>query len=278
MDERSEAEELAARLPGRAARAPAAGATRSRARRRGGPASVGPHEGIRPAGPDRPGPARLSELPPEVLRPREKLYRFGARGMSHAELLAVVLGSGTRGRNVLSLAEDLVARHGPAGLPGLTLGEWTSHRGVGRVKAAQILAAFELGRRLLSPPADEPRVSSPADAYALVRDLKAARKEHLVALYLDAQNRLIARETVSIGSLNTTRTHPREVLQPAIVNSALAFVLVHNHPSGSLDASRDDVEFTRTIARAGELMGLSLYAHLIISRRGFVSLKEKGLR
>ena len=258
MDDRSEAEDLAAR-------------------RRRGPACAAPGHGRRPPAPEGPGRARLSELPPEILRPREKLYRFGARGMSHAELLAVVLGSGTRGKNVLSLAEDLVARHGPTGLPGLTLGEWTSHRGVGQVKAAQILAAFELGRRLLAPPADEPRVSSPADAYALVRDLKAARKEHLVALYLDAQNRLIARETVSIGSLNTTRTHPREVLQPAIVNSALAFVLVHNHPSGSLDASRDDVEFTRTIARAGELMGISLYDHLIISRRGFVSLKEKGL-
>jgi DNA repair protein RadC len=219
----------------------------------------------------------LRELPPEILRPREKLYRFGARGMSHAELLAVLLGSGTRGKNVMALAEDMVARHGPAGLPGLTLGEWTSHRGVGRVKAAQLLAAFELGRRLLAPPLDEPRVSSPGEAYALVRDLKGARKEHLVALYLDAQNRLIARETVSIGSLNTTRTHPREVLQPAIVNSALAFILVHNHPSGSLDPSRDDVEFTRTIARAGELMGISLYDHLIVSRRGFVSLKEKGL-
>jgi len=96
-------------------------------------------------------------------------------------------------------------------------------------------------------------------------------------VYLDAQNRLITRETVSIGSLNTTRTHPREVLQPAIVNSALAFILVHNHPSGSLDPSRDDVEFTRTMARAGELMGINLYDHIIVSSRGFVSLKERGL-
>ena len=98
-----------------------------------------------------------------------------------------------------------------------------------------------------------------------------------MSLYLDAPNRLICRETVSIGSLNTTRTHPREVLQPASVNSALAFILVHNHPSGSLDPSRDDVEFTRTMARAGDLMGISLYDHLIVSRRGYVSLKERGL-
>ena len=150
---------------------------------------------------------KVRELPASVLRPRDKLIRFGAGGMSQSEL----------------------------------------------------------------------RVGSPAEAYALVRDLKRARKEHLVSLYLDAQNRLICRETVSIGSLNTTRTHPREVLQPAIVNCALAFILVHNHPSGSLDPSRDDVEFTRTMSRAGELMGISLYDHLIVSQRGFVSLKERGL-
>ena len=220
---------------------------------------------------------RLRELPAAVLRPRDKLLRFGPRGMTHAELLAVLLGSGTRGQNVIGIAEDLVGKYSPAGLADLSLKEWSGNHGVGRVKAARMLAAFEMGRRLLAPPADEPRVGSPAEAYALVRDIRRARKEHLVALYVDAQNRLIARETVSIGSLNTTRTHPREVLQPAIVNSALAFILAHNHPSGSLDPSRDDVEFTRTMARAGELMGISLYDHLIVSARGFVSLRERGL-
>ena len=212
-----------------------------------------------------------------TLRPRDKLLRFGPSGLSQSELLAVLLGTGTRGRSVIRIAEDLVSAHGGQGLLALSLADWSKERGVGRVKAAQMLAAFELGRRLLAPPGEEPRVSSPAEAYTLVRDLRKARKEHLIALYLDAQNRLISRETVSIGSLNTTRTHPREVLQPAIANSALAFVLVHNHPSGSLDPSRDDVEFTRTMARAGDLMGISLYDHLIVSRRGFVSLKERGL-
>ena len=230
-----------------------------------------------PAGEPARSQKRLRELPATVLLPRDKLQRFGAAGLSQAELVAVLLGTGTKGKSVIRIAEDLVGRHGGQKLATLSLDEWASHRGVGRVKAAQMLAAFELGRRLLGPPAEEPRVSSPAEAYALVRDLRRARKEHLISLYLDAQNRLICRETVSIGSLNTTRTHPREVLQPAIVNSALAFILVHNHPSGSLDPSRDDVEFTRTMARAGDLMGISLYDHIIVSRRGFVSLKERGL-
>ena len=220
---------------------------------------------------------RLRSLPRHVLRPREKLDRFGAQGMGNGELLALLLGSGTRKSNVLKVATDLIGRHGASGLPRLSLQEWAESPGIGRVKAGRMVAAFELGRRLLIPATEEPHVGSPAEAYALVRDLQKARKEHLVALYLDAQNRLIHRETVSIGSLNTTRTHPREVLQPAVVHSALAFVLAHNHPSGSLDPSQDDVSFTRAMSRAGELMGINLYDHLIVSRRGFTSMKERGL-
>jgi DNA repair protein RadC len=220
---------------------------------------------------------RADEPSVRILRPREKLLRFGARGLSHAELIAILLGSGIRGRGVLRVAEDLVARYGAQGLAALSHQEWVANPGIGRARACQMMACLELGRRLTAPPGEEPRVGTPAEAYALVRDLKTARKEHLVALYLDAQNRLLQRETVSIGTLNTTRTHPREVLQPAVVHSALAFILVHNHPSGSLDPSRDDVEFTRTMARAGELMGISLYDHIIVSRRGYVSLKERGL-
>jgi DNA repair protein RadC len=219
----------------------------------------------------------LRGLPPRIHRPREKLARFGPRALGNGELLAILLGSGTRSKNVLNLARDLVSRHGAARLAGFGLKEWSEQPGIGVAKASRLVAAFELGRRLLVPASDEPHVGSPAEAYALVRDLRLARREHLVALYLDSQNRLLRRETVSIGSLNTTRTHPREVLQPAVVHSALAFILVHNHPSGSLDPSQDDVAFTRAMSRAGELMGINLYDHLIVSRRGYVSLKERGL-
>jgi DNA repair protein RadC len=225
-----------------------------------------------------PQPTPTNSQVPATVRLREKAIRSGTSSLTNVELLALLLGSGSARHNALAVAEQLVEQYGAEKLPDLPVATWQSVRGMGGANACRMAAAFELGRRLMtSPNADEPRVSSPAEAYALVRDLKKARKEHLVALYLDAQNRLITRETVSVGSLNTTRTHPREVLQPAIVNSALAFILVHNHPSGSLDPSRDDVEFTRTMARAGELMGINLYDHLIVSRRGFVSLKERGL-
>jgi DNA repair protein RadC len=243
------------------------------------PASLYPADAPAEAGTGA-GTGPLSELPAAVLRPREKLIRFGVRRLTHAELLAILLGTGVRGRNVLKIAEDLVERFGGqtlAGLGAASLADLAAQPGLGRARACRIVAAIEMGRRLTAPPADEPRVGSPAEAYLLVRDLKSARKEHLIALYLDAQNRLLLRETVSIGSLNTTRTHPREVLQPAVVHSALAFVLAHNHPSGALEPSRDDVEFTRTMQRAGELMGVSLYDHLIVSRRGYVSLRERGL-
>ena len=231
---------------------------------------------LKPA-PDSPRPTRLLDLEPAIARPREKMLKYGPRALTNTELLAVVLGNGVEGENVLQVAEDLMRRHGAEALPGLTLEGWRTARGIGTVKACQMTAAFELARRILVRPEAEFRVSSPREAYDLVRDLKRARKEHLVALYLDAQNHLIQRETISIGALNTTRTHPREILQPAILHSALAFVLVHNHPSGSLEPSRDDLDFTRSIARAAELIGVALTDHLIVSPRGYLSLKERGV-
>jgi DNA repair protein RadC len=110
-----------------------------------------------------------------------------------------------------------------------------------------------------------------------VKEIARAKKEHLVALYLDAQNHLLGKETISVGSLNTTRTHPREIFQPAIACSAMGIILAHNHPSGSLAASQEDVDFTRAIRRASEILGIGLYDHIIVSEKGFVSLKEKGL-
>ena len=235
------------------------------------------HESARPQPVVPARSSRLCDLEPAIARPREKMLKYSARALTNTELLAVLLGSGVRGDNVLKVAEDLMRRHGAEGLPALSLEGWRSSRGIGKVKACQLTAAFELARRIMKSSEGEFRVGSPQEAYEQLRDLKRARKEHLVGLYLDAQNFLIRRETISVGSLNTTRTHPREILQPAILNSALSIVLAHNHPSGSLEPSRDDLDFTRSIARAAELMGISLADHLIVSARGYVSLKERGV-
>ena len=220
---------------------------------------------------------RIAELPP-ALRPREKMLARGAAALTQAELLALVIGSGTRDESVLRLATRILRRHRLEALPEVTLAQWRDTPGIGTAVACRFVAAFELARRLRQEEErDPPKVCRPRDAWALVPELRRARKEHLVAIYLDAQSRLIARETLTIGSLNTTRTHPREILQPAIECLALGFVLVHNHPSGSLTPSVDDVEFTRSVRQAGDLIGIDLYDHVIVSARGFVSLKEKGL-
>jgi len=220
---------------------------------------------------------RISEIPPS-LRPREKMLLRGPAALTQTELLALVIGSGTHDDPVLRVATKILRRHRLQGLPKLTLQQWRQTPGIGAAVACRFAALFELSRRLRQEEdRDPPRITRPREAWALVPELRRARKEHLVALFLDAQNRLIARETLTIGSLNTTRTHPREILQPAIEHLALGFVLVHNHPSGSLTPSIDDVEFTRSVRRAGELIGIDLYDHVIVSSRGFVSLKEKGL-
>jgi DNA repair protein RadC len=151
-------------------------------------------------------------------------------------------------------------------------------RGLGGISADRICAVFELGRRVYGRTHEErPRMNGPEQVFRRLKHLTRARREHLVGLYLDAQNGLLHQETISIGSLNTTRSHPREILFPAVTHLALGFILAHNHPSGCLDPSSEDLEFTRFVKRAAEMMGIELYDHLIIARDGYTSLKERGL-
>jgi DNA repair protein RadC len=215
---------------------------------------------------------------PRALRPREKLFARGPDVLSHGELLSLVLGSGTRAQPVTRIARRLMNRYGLGGLASLSADAWRSQSGLGTVSAARMCAVFELGRRAYGRADDDrPSISGPRQAYRQLTHLGQAKKEHLVGLYLDSQNGLLCKETISIGSLNTTRTHPREILFPAVVHLALGFILAHNHPSGCLEPSAEDVEFTRSIRRAGELMGIELYDHLIIARGGYTSLRERGL-
>ena len=224
-----------------------------------------------------PIPATSRDLP-RAHRPREKLWARGASHLSASELIAVVLGTGSPGRSAAAIAGDLVRRHGIAGLAALDVSGWRAERGLGAASAARLCAAIEIGRRVHAVGrAERPRVTRPRLVWPHVRHLGRARKEHLIGLYLDAQNGLIHRETISIGSLNTTRTHPREILYPAVEHLALGFVLAHNHPSGCVEPSPEDVEFTRAVGRAGTLMGIELYDHLIVAGDGFVSLRERGV-
>jgi len=240
---------------------------------------IGADESEDDHGPDFDSRGRTSPLEvPRALRPREKLFSRGTDGLSHGDLVALVLGCGTRREPAGRIATRLVRRFGLQGLAELSPEAWRAQSGLGAVSAARMCAVFELGRRAYGQDPDPPpRISGPRQAWQQLRHLARAKKEHLVGLYLDAQNGLLATETISIGSLNTTRTHPREILFPAIVHLALGFILAHNHPSGCLDPSPEDVEFTQSIRRAGELMGIELYDHLILARRGYTSLRERGL-
>jgi DNA repair protein RadC len=220
---------------------------------------------------------KVGEPSPQVTL-REKIEKRGERSLSNTELLSLVIGTGNHKDSAPKLAERLLRRYGFETLQNLDLVELRSNRGLGPVRSCRIRASLELGRRAYSPKEEErPALSTPRAAYDQVKDLRKARKEHLVALYLDAQNHLILRETISVGSLNTTRTHPREILQPAIACSALNFILAHNHPSGSLTPSQDDIDFTRAIRRAADIVGISLYDHLIVSTTGWTSLRESQL-
>ncbi len=216
---------------------------------------------------------------PRAFGPRERLFAKGAAALSHGELLSLVLGAGRALEPACRIAGRLMRRHGLAGLGGLSPDAWRSEKGVGRASAARLCAVFELGRRAYGQDAirERPCLSGPRQAFQQVRHLGRAKKEHLVGLYLDSQNVLLQQETISIGSLNTTRTHPREILYPAVLHLALGFILAHNHPSGCLEPSAEDLEFTRAIRRAGEMIGIELYDHLIVAGDGYTSFREHGL-
>lgn len=216
------------------------------------------------------GPSRAPTSTPASAR--EKLHRLGPAALSNTDLVTIILGLRRR------VAEQLVRRFGLAEIAKLTPPGVTRLAGLGKGSALRLAAVLELARRLNALERHErPRLTKPREVFDEVKEIGRARKEHLVGLYLDAQNNLVHRETLSVGSLNTTRTHPREILYPAIQSLSLGFILAHNHPSGSLEPSPEDLDFTRSVQRAGELIGIELYDHLIVTPSGFTSLREMGM-
>lgn len=218
---------------------------------------------------------RVKELP-KVDRPREKLRRRGPSALTNTELLALILGSGTKGANVLEVAERLLKKYGGEHLVELSLTELSTNLGVGKAKASQLVACFELAKRLLKREEDE-AIKGPEDVYELTKEIRTAKKEHFVALYLDARNRVLRKETISIGSLTANIVHPREVFQPAVGLSAASVILVHNHPSGDPTPSQDDLALTRRLLEAGRIMGIEVLDHVVVGAKRFLSLKEEGL-
>ena len=211
-------------------------------------------------------------------RPREKLQRLGVAALGDNELVAIILGSGSRGCGALELANRLLDRAG--GLHGLTrtAPDELCVRGVGAARAAQIAAAVELGRRTLVRTAlERPQYQTPQQlACYLLPQYGAATVEQFGIVMLDTKHRVIRVKLVSIGSLDATVVHPREVFREATAVSAAAIVLFHNHPSGDPTPSSDDLVLTRRMIRAGEIMGIDVIDHLILSEQRYYSLVEAG--
>lgn len=218
---------------------------------------------------------RIKDLP-RVDRPREKLEKYGPNKLSDSELLAVILGSGRKDANVIDLSSSILRKFSGMGLTDATVQELKNISGLGSAKACEIVACFELGRRLLKE-GGENLIVSPKDVWDLLRDVRDSRKEHFVVFYLDPKTKEISREIVSIGSLNNSLVHPREVFEPAVKHLAAYVIIAHNHPSGDLTPSEEDLEITKDLAIAGKILGINLIDHVIVSKKGYLSLREEGL-
>ncbi len=221
----------------------------------------------------------IKELPADE-RPREKLIVHGADSLSNAELLAILLRTGTVNDSAIRIAESLLIKfHGLVGLGGLSAQELSKIKGIGLAKAVTIIAAMELSKRMNAIALQErPTIKTPQDAAALMMArLRYESKEKFLALLLSTKNHIIATPVISVGTLDASLVHPRELFREAINYAAASIILVHNHPSGDPTPSPEDIELTNKLTSAGELLGIKILDHIIIGCGKYVSMKEKGI-
>jgi len=213
---------------------------------------------------------------PEYDRPREKIRRLGPAALSDQELIAAIIGRGVRGTDVFSVAGEL-ARELRSGRENLTYEKMESVHGMGPAKAAQISACFELSRRYPDKdPGKVLRVSRPEDVIAMLNGLEFKKQEHFVCITLNGAGEVLGNRIITVGLLNHSLVHPREVFADAITDRAASVICAHNHPSGTLEPSRQDLEITKQLTEAGAILGIRVLDHLIVTKNGFLSMKEKG--
>lgn len=215
---------------------------------------------------------KIKELDKHDL-PREKFEKYGPSKLQDYELLAILLGSGIKGLNVLELSKKILKVISRIGIGNITLDELVKIKGLGHAKAISILASIHLVDRITNHRHRE--IVNPESVWLLCNDIKNSKKEHFVAFYIDAQNTLIERRIISVGILDASIVHPREVFEPALQLSAASIIVAHNHPSGSLEPSDADIEVTRRLVEAGKLLGVEVVDHVIVTKERFASIRNK---
>jgi DNA repair protein RadC len=211
---------------------------------------------------------------PKFDRPREKIERNGPQALSDIELVAVLLGSGIKGKDVFKVARDIL-KLAQKDFNGINLRALKSIDGVGIAKASQIMAAIEFSKRFLIK--DRVKITCANDVVKMVDGLKNKRQEYFLTLTLDGAHNLIQKRTVFIGTLNQSLVHPREVFADAITDRSAGIIFVHNHPSGSIKPSKEDIYITDRLIKVGELVGISVVDHIIVSKNGYFSFEEEGM-
>jgi DNA repair protein RadC len=220
---------------------------------------------------------RIQDIPEEE-RPRERLIRNGPESLSNAELLGVILRTGSNKENVVSLSSRILSEYSIKQLSLANVSRLMQVHGVGKAKAAQIAAIFELARRLETF-VEEPKrkICSPKDVYTLMYPkMREQKKEKFITLCLDTKNQILKEEVISVGSLNASIVHPREVFKSALMESSASVIMIHNHPSGDPSPSREDIMVTEKLVEGGKLLGIDVLDHIIIGDGRYVSLKDEG--
>ncbi|WP_010531128.1 RadC family protein [Lentibacillus jeotgali] len=223
-------------------------------------------------------PIMIKDVPEED-RPRERFLKHGPGHLSNQELLAILIGSGTKKESVMALSNRILMHfEGLNLLKEATIEELTAIKGIGMAKGVLLLSSLELGKRMNRyKPDDRYVIRSPEDgADYIMEDMRLLNQEHFVVLFLNTKNQVIHRQTIFIGSLNASIVHPREIYREAVKRSAASIICAHNHPSGDPAPSQEDIHVTRRLVESGKMIGIELLDHLVIGDRKFISLKEKG--
>ena len=220
---------------------------------------------------------KLKSLP-KIERPREKLIEKGPENLKDEELLAILLRTGTKEKNVLNLARQILRKFSKKKFLKLKYQDLIKIKGVNSAKATTILAAIELTKRILGVGEETlPKIESVKDVVAQFSYLREKQREHLAALYLNARNEVIFKKHLFVGTLDSNICHPREIFKYALEKNAASVILVHNHPSGDSEPSQADLEITKRIVEAGKIMGIDVLDHIIITKTKAFSFKERKL-